>query len=413
MVDEAGKRGFCLFSLHLKGVNMLNKLFKSIIKHKGDLSKVEERYEYGNFAAIIGIISNLVLFTIKYGVGVISMSISIQTDAINNLFDSVSSLLALIGFKVARKPADNNHPFGHARFELIVDLFVGMINVFVGLSFAITSFNKIVDKSEIIMSKTTVILLIFTLFIKLWQSMFNRQIAKKIDSSLLFSTAQDSLNDALVNLIILVGLFIQVNFKLQIDGLMGIILSGYIIMSGTRSILETINDLLGKKVDKKQFLEIEQYFLTFEKILGYHDLIIHYYGPSKAYASVHIEVESTLDLLTAHKIADQIECGFNDLFDVNLVVHIDPVDLSDPKRNEYESVVKNIVSMYDNSYSIHDFRLFKHKGLYTIKFDLVVFSELSDNEIVKAIKKEIRKHYQEETIDITVDRHYIELGREK
>lgn len=379
-------------------------------KYRRDV-EVENRYRYGNIAALVGIVSNFILFSLKFIVGTISMSISVRTDAFNNLFDSIASFLALIGFKVAAKPADSDHPFGHARFEFIVDMFVGLINVFVGVGFLITSFNKLVSNTPIIMSELTVVLLIMTLIIKLWQASFNRFVGRKINSSLLFSTAQDSLNDALVNGVILVGLIIQSTLNVQVDGIMGLLLSGYIIVSGAKAIIETINDLLGRGVDKEKFLEMERLLLTYNEILGYHDLMIHHYGPSIGYASVHIEVDSKLDLLSAHSIAEMIEDDFEVEFNINLVVHIDPVILDDPEILEYCSIVKQVVYEYNPDYSFHDFRLVKHKQSNIIMFDLVSTDEKSNEDITQAITALINDHFPNDQVKLVIDRNYLELGR--
>lgn len=387
--------------------------------HKTLLDKIfknkdyeENRHLYGLFASILGIVSNFMLFVIKYILGVFSFSLSIKADAFNNLFDSLSSLISLFGFKISNKPADKHHPYGHARFEIISELFVSLIICFFGVMLMLSSVNKILVPSDINFTYISLILLVFTSFTKLWQGSFYKYVANEINSSLLLTTANDSYNDVLINISVLIGLLIQKIFDIHIDGILGLLLSIYIVISGFSSINTSIKELLGKQVDERQLFLMEKLLLTYEDILGYHDLMVHIYGPSQMFASVHIEVDSKLSLIKAHNIAERIERDFLDDLNINLVVHIDPIIQDDPIISEYVCNVKELVFNYNNDFSIHDFRLIKHKKNNIIFFDLVVENDLrSDELIICEITKVIKKVYVKDQVHITVDRNYLELGR--
>ncbi len=382
------------------------------IKNKEFEDNNQKRNYYGFISALIGIISNFSLFIIKYVLGVISFSIAIKADAFNNLFDSLSSLIALFGFRLSDKPADYEHPFGHARFEIISDLFVGLILSFFGFIFALSSIAKFNGNSELNFSSLTVVLLIFTTLVKLWQGSFYKFVALEIDSSLLMTTASDSYNDVLINLSILIALLIQYFFNIQLDGLLGLILSIYIIITSLSSVFDAIKDLLGRQISYDELLQMEKLLLTFDDILGYHDLMVHNYGATSIFATVHIEVDSNTSLLKAHSFAEKIESRFLDELNVNLVVHIDPVILDDPIVGDYVLKIKDLLFEYNSNYTYHDFRLIKHENYNIISFDLVIYNDQKEDKvIISEVKKLLHKYYSLDKFNITIDRNYLELGR--
>ena len=392
---------------------MHKRLVQLFIKDDLKYSEIEKRNAYGYFASIVGIVSNFILFLMKYILGYVTFSVSIKADAFNNLFDSLSSLISLFGFKVASKPADLEHPFGHARFEIISDLFVGLIIAVFGFGFTVSSIDRITEGSHLNVSWITIALLIATTLVKVWQGAFNRSIGEEIESPLLITTAQDSINDVLINISIILGLIVQIVFNVQVDGIIGLLLSIYIIFSGLKSVAESVKELIGRRVDTDELIEMRELLDTYDNILGYHDLIVHKYGPHQIFATVHIEVNANLDLLEAHNISEAIESDFLNQLSINLVVHPDPLIIDDPLVNKYYQDVKAIIKTYDHEYTMHDFRLVKHHGYNIIKFDLVVKlnEKRSDQEIESGISTLILNKYNKDKIEITIDRNYIELEK--
>lgn len=400
------------FAYKSKGESMHKGMLNFFSKNKDFEDNNQKRNYYGFISSLIGIVSNFTLFLIKYILGMISFSIAIKADAFNNLFDSLSSLIALIGFKLSDKPADLEHPFGHARFELISDLLVGLVISSFGFIFAYSSISKLSGNNELKFSLITIVLLVFTTLVKLWQGSFYKFVARDIDSSLLMTTASDSYNDVLINITILLAILCQYIFKIQVDGLLGLILSIYIIITAVSSVFDAIKDLLGRQISYAELLEMEKLLLTFDDILGYHDLMVHNYGPTSIFATVHIEVDSKVNLLEAHGFAEKIEDTFLNDLNVNLVVHIDPVILDDPLIGDYVIKLKEVLYEYNSNYTYHDFRLINHDDYNIIYFDLVIYNDKKDDKIiVSEIKKLLHKYYSKDKINITIDRNYLELGR--
>lgn len=388
---------------------MHKKILNLLIKQNKDQ---DYRMQAGLLSSILGVIVNLALFVIKYLIGIATYSLAITADAFNNLFDSLSSLISFFGFKIAAKPADQKHPFGHGRFEKIAELFVSLIIIAFAILMAISSVKNIFNPQTIKFSKLMVVLLIFTSLVKFWQFSFNSYVADKIDSKLLKATAKDSLNDVLINLVIIVGLISEHLFSLKLDGILSLLLSVYIIVGALSMLILAIKELLGHRITDDQLKAMDDLLLSFNEILGYHDLIVHQYGHNRIYASVHIEIDARKTLLAAHDISESIEFAFNKDLNVDLVVHLDPVVLDDEYLADMQSLVKDIVYNFNSEYSIHDFRLIKHKNNNIISFDIVVNDDnLSDVMIIQAISKEIIKFYKKD-VYITIDRNYLQLRRD-
>lgn len=388
---------------------MHKKILNLLIKQNKDQ---DYRMQAGLLSSILGVIVNLALFVIKYLIGIATYSLAITADAFNNLFDSLSSLISFFGFKIAAKPADQKHPFGHGRFEKIAELFVSLIIIAFAILMAISSVKNIFNPQTIKFSKLMVVLLIFTSLVKFWQFSFNSYVADKIDSKLLKATAKDSLNDVLINLVIIVGLISEHLFSLKLDGILSLLLSVYIIVGALSMLILAIKELLGHRITDDQLKAMDDLLLSFNEILGYHDLIVHQYGHNRIYASVHIEIDARKTLLAAHDISESIEFAFNKDLNVDLVVHLDPVVLDDEYLADMQALVKDIVYNFNFEYSIHDFRLIKHKNNNIISFDIVVNDDnLSDEMIIQAISKEIRKFYKKD-VYITIDRNYLQLRRD-
>lgn len=366
------------------------------------------RLKLGNFSSYVGIAANTSLFVIKLVLGMLTLSLALKADAFNNLIDMISSIIALVGFKIANKPADSEHPFGHGRIEIISDLLVGILIAFFGLQLIKVSYDKIVLGYHLNYRPITIYILILTIIIKLWHSSFVKYVGDKIDSSLLITTAKDSFNDAIVTSVVIISLIFEHYFNLKIDGYLGLLLAVYIIYSGIKSIVDSSKQLLGKRISDERIIEMEKQLLSYDNILGFHDLIVHKYGHNQYFASVHVEVNSKYTLIFVHDIIDKIEYDFKELLNVNLVVHPDPIILDDPEIVNYQSKIKEIVYCYNQDYSIHDFRLVKYQNYNLILFDLVVDEESkSDFEIKNVLKAKILNIYPQDKVKIVIDRNYL------
>lgn len=388
---------------------MHKKLIKSFIKDANNVENTHVRNNYGTFSAIVGIVSNMLLFLVKIILGTMFKSISILADAINNLTDSVSSIVTLLGFKLAAKPADKQHPFGHARYETISGLLVGVIVVYVGIEFVSVSIKEILNPTAVKTTSLVVLILLATVLIKLWQFSFNRYVGKKINSNVILTTAIDSRNDMLITILVLFGVIIEYLFKIKVDGYVGFVLAFVIICSGISAMRNTVDELLGKRPESKMIKDIENLLQSYSDTLGYHDLVIHQYGHNQYFATVHMEIDAKLDLIRAHDIINEIEDDFLNRLNINLVVHTDPVILDDPIIHDYWKTIKKIVTNYKGANSFHDFRLVAHKDYNVIIFDLVVNQNevRSDIEIIEDLSKIINEVYKNDQIEIIINSNYL------
>lgn len=394
---------------------MHKKMIKTFVKDHKNIENTKVRNNYGKFTAVVGIISNTVLFVMKLVIGLMLSSISILADAINNLIDSISSIVTLFGFRLSEKPADKEHPFGHARFESISGLLVGIIVVFFGVEFIQASIKRIINPAPVSLSVPMLLLLLLTVGIKFWQYSFNKHVGENIKSNVILATALDSRNDMLMTLLVLFGIIFEYFFNLQIDGYVGLLLALLIIYSGISSMRKTVAELLGQRPSNEVLKSMEDLLISHKdkKILGYHDLIVHQYGHNQYFATVHVEVDANKDLVEAHNIIDNIERDFKEKLKVNMVIHQDPVILDDPIINEYFKRVREIIYKYDDAYSLHDFRLVKHNNEKIIIFDLVVdqAEEKDDVTIKSELKEIINSEYKKDKVKIIIDRNYMSVRR--
>lgn len=390
---------------------MIDYIIKIFIKDYNSEINDNLRFKLANLSSYIGLFANFILFVIKLIIGFYVSSVSIIADGFNNLFDMISSSIALIGFKISKKPADSEHPFGHGRVEIISDLLVGIVIVFFSLELIKVSVDKIILNSEVKYSSISVYILIVSIFIKLFHAKFVSSVGEKIESNILLTTAKDSYNDVILTIFIIISIVIEKSFNLKIDGYVGLVLAIYIIYSGLTSIIKSSKELLGERISDERILEMEKLLLSYDDILGFHDLIVHKYGHNQYFATVHVEVNSEYSLIYVHDLIDKIEYDFKHLLNVNLVVHPDPIILNDPKLINYQSKIKEIIYNYNSNYSIHDFRIIKHNNYSLIIFDLVVFDEeKNDKQIKNDLKKLLAKDFINYKIKITIDRNYL-LGR--
>ena len=394
-------------------VNFLRKLF---IKDYQNVKNQKVREAHGRLASFVGVFSNLFLFVVKLLSGIFSKSVSIIADSINNLSDMASSIVTLVGFKMANRPADEDHPYGHERMEYISGLFVAVIIIFVGSSLMITSIDKIANYTyeeipDYIMYITFGILGV-SILAKLWQSMFNRKIGKLIDSLALEATACDSRNDVISTLVILIGnicIFFLGDIGFSIDGILGILVSLFIIVSGIKLIKETIDPLLGSPVSKEYVDEIVKFIIDNSIVLGVHDVMCHMYGPTKCYMSLHAEVDASIGIIEVHDSIDDIESKVREKFGVEITIHMDPIELNDEEINHLKESVRNILAELDKDLSFHDFRMVRKLSKSTVLFDVVIpFKyKMTKEEITDYIYKKINAEEDKYVLLIHFDYQYI------
>ncbi|MEF9959900.1 MAG: cation diffusion facilitator family transporter [Niameybacter sp.] len=384
-------------------------LIRLFIKTPEDIKNPYIRQKYGLLGSFVGIGCNIFLFISKLLIGILSSSVSIMADAVNNLSDAASSIVTLIGFKLSAKPADEDHPFGHARVEYIAGLVVSFIIIFLGLQLGLSSVRKIFSPEPIQVSTWTIVVLVLSIGVKLWMSFFNRHLGTAINSSTLKATATDSLNDVLATSSILVSLGIFYFTSLNLDGFIGFLVACFIIYSGINIIRETINPLLGEAPTLELVEQIQNKLLSYEGILGIHDLMVHNYGPNRCFASVHAEVSASENILVSHDLIDSIERDFMIDLSIHLVIHLDPIIKDDALSNSLHELVNTCISEIDPLLSIHDFRAVQGVTHTNLIFDVSVPHHLktSDKELAYLIDTRIKKYDGTFHCVITVDRSYL------
>lgn len=364
---------------------MFNKLINQVTIAT---NKEERRQRVGVLSGRVGLVSNLFLFGIKLLAGLMSGSISIVTDAMNNLGDSASSVITLLGFRAASKPADKEHPFGHERSEYISGLIISIIIIYVGLQFLSTSINQIMHPTPLNTSTLVFVLLIVSIVIKVLQGQFYRKMAKEIQSNTLQNSAQDSINDVYITTMVLVSSLLETWTGWQIDGYAGALLSIFIIYSGIQAIRDSIDDLLGKRPSKVEIRQMKDLLEQYDNIVGYHDLLVHSYGPNQTFATIHIEIDDSWNLTRAHHLIDCIEEDFKHKLGVELVCHLDPIAI----QNEHDTAIYRQVKAILKDYNLkfHDFKV-EHQ---TILFDVVLPDNPRLTEAALFIQIEQKIHEQ-------------------
>lgn len=387
---------------------MIDRMIKMFIKDYEKTSSSVVRARYAVLAGAVGIISNLILFVIKLIVGTLFNSIAVTADAVNNLTDAGSSIITLVGFKISGKPADDKHPYGHARAEYITGFMVSLVILLLGVELIKSSFNKIINPDPISFSYITVAVLTLSIFIKLWQGLFNKNLGRRINSTALEAAGQDSMNDVISTSAVLAATIFAKLTGIQVDGYMGIAVALFIIYSGIKLISETLNLLLGTAPDAGLVSDIEQKILAYEGVLGIHDLVVHSYGVGNCFASVHVEVPANRDILENHDLMDVIEKDVFAEYNVNLVIHMDPIVTDDERVNTLRERVNDIIALIDSKLSMHDFRVVVGKTHSNLIFDVVVPPgyKTGDEELRELIDSEIKKIDSTFNSVITLDRKY-------
>lgn len=362
-------------------------LVKLFVKNSSDTSDPAVRRAYGTLAGTVGIVLNILLAVGKICAGVLSGALSVTADGLNNLTDCGSNAVSVIGFKVAGKPADKEHPYGHQRMEYIAAMIVAFIVFVVAIELGVESVQKLIEPTEGSWSITAVIVLSVSVAVKLWMFFFNRSLAKKISSEALKATATDSISDAGATAAVLVALIISHYTDVDLDGVMGLIVAVLIAFAGIGIFRSTLSQLLGKAPDKAVLEDIKQRIRSHNGVLGIHDLNVHSYG-KKLYATAHVEVDARMGLSEGHDLADGIERDFAAHTDVIMVVHVDPVQVDDPVVERYRDMTAGIVRAIDPSFSIHDFRVVDGAVRVNLIFDVAMPFEakMSEAEVERRIK---------------------------
>lgn len=386
-------------------------LFKLFIKNHENTSDPKVREGYGKLAGITGIISNLLLCIIKISIGIFSKSIAIIADGINNLADASSSMITLVGFKLAAAPEDKDHPYGHARIEYLAGLFVSVFIIVIGLRLLTTSIDKIIHPEPVVFSIVTVVILIVAILIKLWQAAFYREAGRRIDSVALTATATDSRNDVISTTAVLISLLIGHLTGYSIDGYMGCLVALFITWSGIQLVKETSSPLLGEAPDDETVKSILNIIRKEPGILGVHDLMVHNYGPGKVFASAHIEVDADGDLMESHDMIDNIERLVSESLKIHFVVHMDPVKVNDPVINKMRSIIMRALDPITGVESLHDFRIVPGPTHTNLIFDVVLTSEcVTGEEEITAIANAAAKRENENYyVVITYDKAYTNI----
>ncbi len=360
---------------------MTNLLVKLFVKNASDTRDAVVRRSYGTFASIVGIVFNIILCLIKIVFGSLVSSLSIVADGLNNLSDMGSSVITMIGFKMAGKPADSDHPFGHGRFEYISAFIVAFLILLVGFELLTGSIKTLISGDDApVYSVWAMIALAISSAIKLWLFFFNRKLGKLIDSSALAATAQDSINDAVATLAILLAAIFSsvIPLPFNLDAVMAIGVSLFILASGISAAKDTIDNILGGPPDKELVEEIEREILSVDTFAGIHDLIVHNYGPGRQFASVHVEVPQDIDIVSCHEEIDLCEKSIMEKTGVCLVIHMDPIDINNEQVSLVRHKMSEAIKTIDERLSLHDFRMTPaSKQRTNLIFDVVVPSKFS------------------------------------
>lgn len=359
---------------------MTQVLLRLFAKGAKDPQSSTTRTVVGKLSGIVGIVGNLLLFVIKLLAGTLAKSVSITADALNNLSDATSSIVTLLGFKLAERPADEDHPYGHARYEYLSGLAVAAIIIVIGFELAKTSVEKIIHPTDVEFSLVTVLVLCASIGVKLWLAAFNGQLGKMIRSSTLEAAAADSRNDCLATGAVLTAGVIEWLTNWQVDGFMGLAVALFILYSGWNLAKETISPLLGEAADPILRERIVDYISSNPKVLGYHDLMVHDYGPGQRFATLHVEMDKDEDPLLCHELIDDMERECLKNHGIHLVIHYDPVVTNDPELERMLVVVTSILRVRDARISIHDFRMVPGSGHTNLIFDVALPVQLQGQE---------------------------------
>ena len=382
-------------------------LVRRFIKNYQDTKDANVRTSVGKLSGIVGILNNLFLFVIKFVIGTIVHSVSIQADGVNNLTDAGSNIISILSFHLSNKPADKDHPFGHERTETIASLFVGILILVLGFETAKESISKVIHPGSIDFRLASIIILLVSIIVKFWMYTYNKKLSKTYDSSLLEASALDSISDVCGTMAVLVSTLLSPVLHFNLDGYMGIVVSGIILYGAYGLLRDMINSLIGEAPDPELVHNIVDMIMAHPAILGVHDMMLHNYGPNKIFASAHVEVDSSKDIFETHDHIDNIEREVKENMNIDLVLHMDPVKVNDPETELYRAKVVEAIHQIDPKWGFHDFRIVSGPTHVNLVFDLVIpFEEKYLQEEIEAM---LLKHIQSDKkiyLVLTIDHPY-------
>ena len=359
---------------------MINLLVKSFVKNYQNTEDLKVRTSYGVLASIVGIVCNVLLFAGKLAVGAAIRSVSVMADAFNNLSDAASSVISFVGVKMAGKPADREHPFGHGRIEYIAALAVAFLVLQVGFTFFKNSIDKIRHPEALSFDRVSMVILLASVCVKLWMGHFNRTLGKRIHSSVMQAAAADALGDVVTTLATMGSILFFYFTDINIDGFVGLLVSLVVMWAGIGIARDTLEPLIGQPVEPELYKKISDFVESYDGILGSHDLIVHNYGPARSLASIHAEVPNDVDVEVSHEIIDRIERDAAKKLGLFLVIHMDPVEVRDERVTELKMQVHSVLKQIDSRLTLHDFRMVDGEQQINLIFDVVVPHSYSEKE---------------------------------
>ena len=388
---------------------MTDFLVNKFIKDSTNIESTEVRTRYGMLASVVGIFCNVLLFSVKLTIGLILSSLAVTADAFNNLSDAASSIISFIGVKMAGKPADAEHPFGHGRIEYIAALIVSFLVIEVGFTFFKSSISKILHPEEISFDLVPFVILILSILVKLWMAFFNNKLGKRIYSKVMLATAADSLGDVITTSATVLSIIICHFTSINVDAIAGLIVSAIVIWSGISIAKDTLEPLIGERVPAELYQKITDIVESYDGIVGTHDLIVHNYGPNRSMATIHAEVPNDINIDVSHEIIDKIERDVKKDLNILLVIHMDPVEMRDEEVLSLREKTSRIVHALDPELNFHDFRVLKENEQRNLIFDLVIpdsYSEKDANRVMHQLVSLL--HEMDENVEciITLDRSF-------
>lgn len=388
---------------------MTDFLVNKFIKDSTNIESTEVRTRYGMLASVVGIFCNVLLFSVKLTIGLILSSLAVTADAFNNLSDAASSIISFIGVKMAGKPADAEHPFGHGRIEYIAALIVSFLVIEVGFTFFKSSISKILHPEEISFDLIPFVILILSILVKLWMAFFNNKLGKRIDSKVMLATAADSLGDVITTSATVLSIIICHFTSINVDAIAGLIVSAIVIWSGISIAKDTLEPLIGERVPAELYQKITDIVESYDGIVGTHDLIVHNYGPNRSMATIHAEVPNDINIDVSHEIIDKIERDVKKDLNILLVIHMDPVEMRDEEVLSLREKTSRIVHALDPELNFHDFRVLKENEQRNLIFDLVIpdsYSEKDANRVMHQLVSLLHEMDGNVECIITLDRSF-------
>lgn len=388
---------------------MVQWIMRHLIANYDQVEDSTVRERYGVVASMVSILCNIVLCIFKFIVGFLSNSVSIQADALNNLSDAGSNIATLFGFKLANKHPDSDHPYGHGRIEYITGMMIAFLILMVAFSSFKESLMKIVHPDAVHFSIVTLVVLIGSILVKLWMGHFNKTFGKKIDSPSLLAAGQDSINDVISTSATLLTVVFAYFSDLPIDGYVGVLVSLFVFKAGLEVFKDTAEPLLGQAPDPKLVSDLYQFVMSYDGVIGVHDMIIHDYGPSRLFVTLHAEVRSDCDVLEIHDQIDEIERALMAKFGCLATIHLDPVDVNDVLTNQLKEHTYQLITTIDPKYTIHDFRIVSGPSHTNLIFDVVLPADdrRDESELKALIASKVKEWNQNYFVVINVDHSYV------